>query len=78
MHDARSLLDIRLTIMALVKYGFTREEVYWMPITECNDYIKIINQQREDEQMATMEQQQPTERDDPKTFRDVFRGGIQQ
>ena len=33
----------------MVHYGFTREEVYFMPITELQDYIKILNEQHEEE-----------------------------
>jgi len=29
--------------MALVHYGFSREELYYMPLTEFLDYIKILN-----------------------------------
>jgi hypothetical protein len=33
----------RKNIMALVHYGFSREELYYMPLTEFLDYIKILN-----------------------------------
>ena len=58
--------------MALVHYGFSREEAMWMPVTEFQDYILLINQQIEEEngEMTSAEHQDDT----PKTFQDVFRG----
>lgn len=38
----------------MVHYGFTREEVYFMPITELQDYIKILNEQHEEEEQARL------------------------
>lgn len=33
----------------MVHYGFSRDEVYFMPISELNDYIKLLNQSIEEE-----------------------------
>lgn len=57
--------------MALVHYGFSREEVYWMPIGELEDYILLLNQQQEEEQEASQQNSSPKEA--PKTFGEVFR-----
>lgn len=61
--------------MALVKFGFTREEIYWMPVTESGDYLKIIKQQQEDDEAVSVEETSPF-KDDPKTLTDVYRGPI--
>lgn len=36
--------------MQMVHYGFSRDEVYFMPISELNDYIKLLNQSIEEEE----------------------------
>ena len=56
--------------MSLVHYGFTREEVYWMPIAEMQDYIQLINEQTERENAELNSGSSNTEK--PKTFNDVF------
>ena len=33
--------------MDLVHYGFSREELYFMPLDELMDYIEIINDRKE-------------------------------
>lgn len=43
-------LGVRKNVLHLVHYGFTREEVYFMPLGEMIDYIKIINQEIEEEE----------------------------
>jgi hypothetical protein len=40
---------LRYNTLVLVKQGFTREEVFYMPLTEVMDYIKILNDQNERE-----------------------------
>ena len=40
---------VRRNVLELVHYGFTREECYFMPISEMIDYINILNRQREQE-----------------------------
>lgn len=42
--------EIRWNALQLIHYGFTRDEVYFMPINELQDYIKIINQTIEEEE----------------------------
>ena len=54
--------------MSLIHYGFSREEVYWMPIEELNDYITLLNQQVEKEKGTEVSSQKEA----PKTFADVF------
>ncbi len=38
-----------MNILVLVKQGFSREEVYFMPIGEMLDYIKLIRRIKEEE-----------------------------
>jgi len=38
----------RVNTLALVKQGFSRDEIFFMPISEMQDYIKILNQQTEE------------------------------
>jgi hypothetical protein len=40
---------LRINTLALVKNGFSREEVFFMPISEMNDYIRLINKAVEEE-----------------------------
>lgn len=40
-----------MNILVLVKYGFSREEVYFMPIGEMLDYIKLISRIKREEDM---------------------------
>lgn len=42
----------RKNIMALIKQGFTREELYYMPWGEVQDYIRLLNSQIERENAA--------------------------
>jgi len=51
------IVSIRKNILDLVHYGFSREEVYFMPAGEVMDYIKIINDRidREEEQRKNNE-----------------------
>jgi hypothetical protein len=60
--------------MSLVHYGFSREEVMWMPVTEAQDYILLINQQieRENGEIESPEHQQT----DTPTVNDVFKGSF--
>ena len=52
---------MRKNVLYLVRYGFTREEVYFMPAGEVIDYIKIINddirQENEEIALARMERE---------------------
>lgn len=43
-------MGVRKNVLHLVHYGFTREEIYFMPLGEMIDYIKIINQEIEEEE----------------------------
>jgi len=36
----------RKNVLSLVHYGFSREEIYYMPLTEFMDYIKILNDEK--------------------------------
>lgn len=38
------LYAARINVLALVKQGFSRDEIYFMPYGELQDYIKILNQ----------------------------------
>lgn len=40
---------LRINTLALVKNGFSREEIFFMPISEMNDYIRLINKAVEEE-----------------------------
>lgn len=40
----------RINTLALVKHGFTREEIFFMPISEYQDYIRILNDEAEKEE----------------------------
>ena len=40
---------LRINTLALVKNGFSREEVFFMPISEMNDYIRLINKAVEED-----------------------------
>lgn len=57
--------------MSLVHYGFSREEVLWMPLTEAQDYIHLINQQVEEEKNETVDDT-PHINETP-TIKDVYR-----
>lgn len=59
--------------MSLVHYGFSREEAIWMPITEMQDYIQLINSQVDAENGA-QKNNAPHEKTDTPTFSDVFKG----
>lgn len=41
---------LRINTLTLVKQGFTREEIFYMPLTEIQDYIRILNNNIEEEQ----------------------------
>lgn len=41
---------LRINTLTLVKQGFTREEIFFMPLTEIQDYIRILNNSIEEEQ----------------------------
>jgi hypothetical protein len=47
----------------LVKQGFSREEIFYMPLTEIMDYLKILNEQneREVEEINNYSKEQSTE-----------------
>lgn len=63
---------IRHNTMALVHYGFSREEALWMPVTEMNDYVLLINEQIEKENGEIDSGQR--EQNETPTINDVFRG----
>ena len=50
----------RVNTLALVKQGFTRDEIYFMPINEMQDYVKIINDSYEKEQYEINKQKNNT------------------
>ena len=41
---------LRTNTLTLVKQGFTREEIFYIPLTEIRDYIRILNNNIEEEQ----------------------------
>ena len=41
---------LRTNTLTLVKQGFTREEIFYIPLTEIQDYIRILNNNIEEEQ----------------------------
>ena len=41
---------LRINTLTLVKQGFTREEIFYIPLTEMQDYIRILNNNIEEEQ----------------------------
>ena len=43
-----------MNILVLVKHGFSREEVYFMPIGEMLDYIKLISRIKKEEEMEML------------------------
>lgn len=51
----------------MIHYGFTREEVYFMPVSEMYDYIELINKQVEEENQRMRESSSGTS-NDPKTI----------
>ena len=60
--------------MSLVHYGFSREEVMWMPITEMQDYILLINQQIDQENGEMEDSIHP--KDETPTINSVFKGSF--
>ena len=40
----------RINMLALVKQGFSRDEIFFMPCSEMQDYIKILNDSYEQEE----------------------------
>ena len=41
---------LRINTLTLVKQGFTRDEIFYIPLTEIQDYIRILNNNIEEEQ----------------------------
>ena len=41
---------LRINTLTLVKQGFTRGEIFYVPLTEIQDYIRILNNNIEEEQ----------------------------
>lgn len=41
------LKRLRINTLCLVGKGFLREEIYYMPINELEDYIQLINEKNE-------------------------------
>lgn len=72
------LQSIRHNTLALVHYGFSREEVLWMPMSEVFDYIQLINKQieEENEQRRASESQNNKRENETPTLSDVYRGPI--
>lgn len=75
MNDS-DLRLIRHNTMALVHYGFSREEALWMPLPEVQDYVLLINQQIEEENEQLAARSAGAEKPDAPTISDVFRGEI--
>lgn len=69
--DSGNLRLIRHNVMALVHYGFSREEALWMPIPELHDYIQLINEQVEEENEQMMSSQ-AHEKEAPTSFGQAF------
>lgn len=67
---------IRHNTMALVHYGFSREEALWMPLPEVQDYVLLINQQIEEENEQIASGRSMAEKPEAPTISDVFRGEI--
>jgi len=44
----RYIYTVRTKVLDLVHYGFTREEIYFMPLSELIDYIEILNDRHKD------------------------------
>lgn len=67
------IYGVRRNVLYLVHYGFSREEVYFMPIGEMLDYVKIINNDNkmEQERIEAAERQSET----AKNFNDVKMAG---
>ena len=55
--------SLRYNTLFLVKQGFSREEIFYMPLTEIMDYLKILNEQneREIEEINNYSKEQSTE-----------------
>lgn len=67
---------IRHNTMALVHYGFSREEALWMPLPEVQDYVLLINQQIEEENEQVSASYHTAQKPEAPTISDVFRGEI--
>ena len=59
-HYAEYIYGVRRNVLDLVHYGFTREELYFMPLNEMLDYIEIMNDRAEHNQVVDPS---PTEED---------------
>lgn len=66
------IYGVRKNVLYLVHYGFSREEVYYMPIGEMLDYIKIIN---EDNHHSEIEMEQNEQTSSQKSINDVKMAG---
>lgn len=67
------IYGVRKNVLYLVHYGFSREEVYFMPIGEMLDYIKIINNDNKMEQERVEAMERKTET--ASNFNDVKMAG---
>lgn len=67
------IYGVRKNVLYLVHYGFSREEVYFMPIGEMLDYIKIINNDNKMEQERVEAMERKTEA--ASNFNDVKMAG---
>lgn len=76
--NSLGLQNIRHNTLALVHYGFSREEVLWMPMSEVFDYIQLINKQIEEEteQRRSIESKNSKRENETPTLSDVYRGPI--
>lgn len=56
----------------MVKWGFSREEAYFMPLKELNDYVIKINQHYKNEKQANKVTNTP-DKPEPKSIGQVNR-----
>ena len=67
--------SVRRSVITLVHYGFSREEVYMMPIGEMLDYIDIIVEDKKAE-MAALDNTTPSYNDDVKMAGNTLPGNV--
>lgn len=53
----------RKNVLTLIHYGFSREELYYMPLTEFMDYIKILNDEKVEMESNTGEEKYDSNND---------------
>lgn len=53
--------NTRSNVLALVKYGFSREEIYSMPLSEMIEYIQIIHESSKNSEMPVISRNEELE-----------------